>query len=456
MFDITYYEREQREADIRGVLTWTFTTLEKVFSKQDILDLIILFLLYQKQEQNEYLENKVKQQRGLLMNSSRLTDDLNKMYYSVQMEHRNGEIILNLPRIIQILEQKQGTLNQTIVEVFTLIANITNDAEIKTWDDCFSVLLEVADIFATPPEIATLIAEIAETRQAIDIFDPACGTGELLKRTNNETKIYASDINSYSCFLTKVRFILLGKKFYFVQNSDSLIVEQFSKDKKFHVIVSEPPMLGSKVDVAMTEVPFFNLSEELLGKTKGDYLFLLKMLDNLREDGVLVCLIRQNILATAGVDTLIRTQLIQRNVIETIIYFPEGALKTTRIATALLVCRKNKKNETVQLIDATTSGITGKKGKTWRLTANDIIEIVANYQQKNESETTRILKNSEIESQDYRLKRELYFVKKTEEKKILSDIETELQLIELELEKIKQNKEKLKQKLLEGKRGNNT
>jgi len=184
---------------------------------------------------------------------------------------------------------------------------------------------------------------------------------------------------------------------------DDSILNWPSPSEKFDLIVASPP-LGMRFGNKYKETePGFKSAERFL---------IEKGVPSLYAKGKLIAIMSVGFLFRGGHDQKLRKNLIEQDLIDTIIALPGGLLQNTGIPLIILVLNKHKKLKGhVRLIDAENFIETrGPKEKT----LNDYkLNGVIQGNNKNK-ESIRIVTNDQIREQDYNLNIPLYFKEELE------------------------------------------
>ena len=137
-------------------------------------------------------------------------------------------------------------------------------------------------------------------------------------------------------------------------------------------------------------------------KAKADYAFLLHDLYHLEPEGIMTIVLPHGVLFRGGEEGRIRTNLIEKNNIDTIIGLPANIFFGTGIPTIVIVLKKNKTSRDILFIDASKGFI--KEGKSNKLRACDIRKIVDTVRARADIEKySRLVGIKEIRKNDYNL-----------------------------------------------------
>lgn len=195
-------------------------------------------------------------------------------------------------------------------------------------------------IFYTTPELANYLKSFLPD-DVTEIYDPTCGNGGLLSAFDDDVKKYGQDINEEQVMYAEQHL----KNFTGVVG-DTLKNPAFM-GRKFKYIIANPPFSikwEPVIDERFKDLP------ALPPKSKADYAFLAHILYYLSDDGMAVALNFPGILYRGNSEGKIRKWLIENNYIDTVIAIDGGYFVDTKIATAVLILRKNKETTDITFI----------------------------------------------------------------------------------------------------------
>ena len=159
--------------------------------------------------------------------------------------------------------------------------------------------------FFTPQNVSKLIAQLAVHNQSSvnKIYDPACGSGSLLLQAKKlfdahiiEEGFFGQEINHTTYNLARMNMFLHNINYdkFEINLGNTLTEPQFSEDKPFDAIVSNPPYsvkwIGSD-DPTLINDDRFAPAGVLAPKSKADFAFVLHALNYLSAKGraAIVC-----------------------------------------------------------------------------------------------------------------------------------------------------------------------
>ena len=305
----------------------------------------------------------------------------------------------------------------------------------------------------TPNCICEILSKLKKDNNKI--LDVCSGTGALTISNLNSKKIYVQceELSSRSIPVLLLNLI--------IRNVDGLVVQkdvlkneittiyklestdQFSnikivdelQEEKFDIIVSNPPYsIGWEPKY---DERFYGY--ELAPKSKADYAFILDIVYRLSNNGQAFIILPHGVLFRGASEEKIRKQLIENNLIDSIIGLPDKLFMNTQIPTLILVLNKNKKTNDVLFIDSSKNCI--KKSKQNDMNEEHINKIISTYRERKEIEKySHLASYEEKVKNDYNLNIPRY-VDTSEEKKIPDLKEVVKDIIEIDNEIEKVNKE---------------
>ena len=249
--------------------------------------------------------------------------------------------------------------------------------------------------FYTPPEVSNLLATILEPVEGDAICDPACGSGSLLikcgamARKNSGTRnyeLFGQEAIGSTWALAKMNMFLHGEDNHRIEWGDTLRHPLLLDDKgnllRFDVVTANPPFSLSKWGHEdATDDPHGRYHRGVPPKTKGDYAFITHMIETLKNDtGRMGVVVPHGVLFRASSEGKIRQQLIEENLLDTVIGLPEKLFFGTGIPAAILLFKKNKTDDTVLFIDASKEFESGSNQN--RLNEDNLEKIVETYKNR--------------------------------------------------------------------------
>lgn len=256
-------------------------------------------------------------------------------------------------------------------------------------------------IFYTQPELAEYLKSFLPS-DVKEIYDPTCGNGGLLSVFDDDVVKYGQDINKEQVEVAKQNL-----KNFIGEVGDTLTDPKF-KDKKFKYIVANPPFSIKWTQNEDDER--FKVLPCLPPPSKADYAFLAHILYYLSDDGVAVVLNFPGILYRGQREGKIRKWFVDNNYIDTVIHIDGDKFVDTKIATCVLILKKNKTTTDIKFIDKDKEYIATQQ----EIIDNDYTLSVSNYIfEEQEKENIDILSVEQEARQNLllRIKNEIEFSK---------------------------------------------
>lgn len=271
--------------------------------------------------------------------------------------------------------------------------------------------------FYTPPEVSDLIAELLDPQPGDSICDPACGSGSLLmkcgrkvvsKHNSKQYALYGQEAIGSTWSLAKMNMFLHGEDNHKIEWGDTIgdpkLLDQNGDLMLFDIVTANPPFSLAKWGHDEAEHDKFSrFRRGIPPKTKGDYAFILHMIETLKpKSGRMGVVVPHGVLFRGASEGKIRQQLIEENLLDAVIGLPEKLFYGTGIPAAILLFKKNKDNDNVLFIDASREFKAGKNQNV--LTAENIQKIVTTYRYRiNDDKYSYRANIEELRENDYNL-----------------------------------------------------
>jgi len=317
--------------------------------------------------------------------------------------------------------------------------------------------------FFTPSGIIKImVSMIAPFEDGDEFHDPACGSGDMLIEIANH---YDKEQDEARHRLTytgqeKIKNVptmarinaYLNKQKLDVKAGDPLSNPQFTEDgnelKKFDYVLTNFPFGDDWAKNELKEDPYerFNWVDKLPRKDRADYAYIMHMVEQLKEDGMMASVVPQGVLFRKN-EKKFRRYLIENDLVEAVIGLPEKLFgQDTGIAPAIILVNKDKPKERenkVFFLHAGDERFYRELSAQNELTEEGIDHIIGNYEGfTSEERVSRVVDEQEIEENDYNLNIALYVDTTEPEEEI--DVKEEfdkLKTMEEELEEIKQTRD---------------
>lgn len=305
--------------------------------------------------------------------------------------------------------------------------------------------------FYTPPEVSDLIAELLAPQPGDTICDPACGSGSLLMKCGRKI-VSEHNSRNYALFgqeaigstwsLAKMNMFLHGEDNHKIEWGDTIrnpkLLDKHGDLMLFDIVTANPPFSLDKWghDEAEND-KFGRFRRGVPPKTKGDYAFILHMIETLKPgSGRMGVVVPHGILFRGSSEGKIRQKLIDENLLDAVIGLPEKLFYGTGIPAAILIFKKQKVDDKVLFIDASRECKAGKNQN--QLSEENIRKIVKTYRAGDNVEKYAYLASlKEIQDNDYNLNIPRYVDTFEEEDDIdLLAVRAEREQLKVELAKL--------------------
>lgn len=211
--------------------------------------------------------------------------------------------------------------------------------------------------FYTPKHVVELLVEILEPFEG-RIFDPFCGSGGMFVQSHkflqrkggddSDISIYGQEVNDATWRICKMNLYLRGIDGN-IQLGDSIRNDQFSTLEGGRVmadkIITNPPFNMSEwgKKTVSDEDPRFGYG--MPPSNNANFAFIQHMLYHLDEDGMAGTVMANGSMTVQGTEGEIREQIIEENLLDTVISLPNELFYTTSIPVCIWVLSKGKDSD---------------------------------------------------------------------------------------------------------------
>lgn len=304
--------------------------------------------------------------------------------------------------------------------------------------------------FYTPAEVSELMARLVDPQPGDDICDPTCGSASLLMKCGRLIRekggkgyaLFGQEAIGSTWALAKMNLFLHGEENHQIEWGDTIRNPKLrtSEDmlRHFDVVVANPPFSLDKwgFDSAGSD-PFKRFRRGTPPKTKGDYAFILHMIETLKPtSGRMAVVVPHGVLFRGASEGKIRQALIDEGLLDAVIGLPEKLFFGTGIPAAILVFRKTKPDDTVLFIDASREFTAGTNQNA--LDMSQIDKIVATHRTRQTVEKYAYCATlGEIRENEYNLNIPRYVDTFEEEEEIdLMAVRAERQVLNAEMSEL--------------------
>ena len=303
----------------------------------------------------------------------------------------------------------------------------------------------------TPDAICKIISKLQNEKDTI--LDVCSGTGALSLfsyNENNELSITCEEISQRSISTLLFNLAIRNIHGYVyrkdVVKNEILDVYQLEKGEKYSIIIKVENVKQRKYSTIISNPPYsiewqpkyderFN-NYELAPKSNADFAFILDILYRLDENGKAFMILPHGVLFRGQAEGKIRKQLIDNNLIDSIIGLPDKMFLNTQIPTCILILNKNKKDNNIWFIDSSKNCI--NQAKQNDMSDEQINKIIETYKNRKEIEKySHLATYDEIVKNDYNLNIPRYVDNFEKEEEIdLSELLKEMKETDAEINQV--------------------
>lgn len=290
----------------------------------------------------------------LSLTYGRMVDAFNLANYVAEVERA-----LNLESNI-IADEFRRLLEKADVDLVKVIFEAVDQIDFESNEQLYDIALMLLNKLAyasgrmsgeafTNLSLCKLETRLLDCKEDMLVYDGFCGCGVSINEVaDNKGIVYLQDMNVSTLALATVITLLKGNKIGGIRCGDSQLNPL--SDAKYDRIVSEPPFLPKYSNDYFIAMPQGNCVYQ--GSLDGESLALRHCLAHLKEDGIAVVLVPMSFLFKSGRGAEIREKLVVDKFIDTVIELPPGILPNTGAATALIVFKNNRPDDSIYLINA--------------------------------------------------------------------------------------------------------
>ena len=212
----------------------------------------------------------------------------------------------------------------------------------------------------TPACVVKLIAELIEPYDGI-VYDPCCGSGGMFvqsvkfveqhKGKPENISIVGQESNPDTWRLCKMNLAIRGIPHELGAMPASTFANDLYKGKTVKYVMANPPFNYKNwrnEDELKDDPRFIKAGFSVMPPVaNANYAWILHILSKLDDDGTAGFLLANGALNSDDVEYTLRKELIERDVIESIIVLPRDMFYTTDISVTLWILNKDKKAATI-------------------------------------------------------------------------------------------------------------
>lgn len=287
---------------------------------------------------------------------------------------------------------------QIVLEIIKTSAKLNNvEYQELALSDIYTGLLQVISQSAgtkgiglySPASVNELMSKLLLKELAgkseFTVYDPTMWSGTLLlelqKYSDALIKYYGQEGNSELYDLARMNFIIHGvnEEEQVLNNGDALGDDWPNNGElDFYAVLMNPPFSERwHADKALLQDPRYERYGVLAPKAKADFAYLLQGLHHLKEKGTMAIILPHGILFRGNAEEKLRRQLINENVIDTIIGLPSNLFHYMNIPTAIVILKKDRATKDILFIDASAEFDKGRIQNT--MNAEQIEKVLDAY-----------------------------------------------------------------------------
>ena len=292
-------------------------------------------------------------------------------------------------------------------------------SSVEVFQKCsFYLSLQDRFSFETPASLALLSKELLTNTSFETLYDPAIGSGSLayeVSQGHQDVLIYGQEINRQALNQCRMLLTLTGRihELAYLKEGHTLIDPKHVEGttlQKFDCIVCQPPF-GLKdwgMEQVMDDARFHR---GVPPRSSADFAFMTQVVESLNETGKAVMIVPSGVLFRESREGDIRKQLIEENLVETVISLPGNMLYGTALPVNIVIFNKQKKTNDIFFMNATSFV---EKNRTLNtLSEQSIKEIGQLYHTRKErAEVSKLVSLEQVRENRYNLMVERYVTKK--------------------------------------------
>lgn len=349
------------------------------------------------------------------------------------------DIDVNSNKLGNTVKERNDKLVKIIDSIGDLPLGNYQDNTIDVFGDAYEYLMTMyasnagksGGEFFTPQEVGELLARITlmDKTEVNKVYDPCCGSGglllkfaKILGKENVKDGFYGQEVNLTTYNLARINMFLhdINYNKFNIARGNTLTEPKHWDDEPFDAIVSNPPYSikwEGKSNPLLINDERFAPAGILAPESKADLAFTMHMLSWLSSKGTAAIVEFPGVLYRGGAEGKIRKYLIDNNFVDTVIQLPSDLFFGTSIATCILVLKKNKTDNSILFVDASTECIRNtNKNKLSDTNINNILSLLKN--RVDVENKAIVIPNEVISENDYNISVNSYLRTATDEEEI--------------------------------------
>lgn len=451
-------EDKYRQLHVDFELTNNFSTAKRIMrtlpgDRFSILRQVIVLLEYkylsEKAENNNedigYKLNEELYYKNLLINKGNVIDLLKEGIAQITQDHDNIQAADVFYDLFNIVDFETFNDNESWLLLIDIVEKLCSETMATLGEIIIYVTRQITSELGKkrgglkPTEDIIKLMTVNQT-DVKNIYDPFTDEATLLAEIGNILNVenyYGQHPNIETCAIAKMTLLAnnVNYKNIFIKCND--ILEPIDWKVKFDLCVSIPPF-GCKLKINGNDDERFRPYAP-----KSEFIYLLDMLYNMDDNGTIKIILPNGTLFTS-LNKKIRENLVDNELISSIIGLPEGLFNSTSIPTTLLIINKKSRDKGIYYLN-TMNAQTKRKLQRKVVSILDIdkyLELLANKKEQNL--ISKIATIEDVRENDYNLAINRYV--DLEELKIFDVEKTISNINEIKME-LKQVDEELNEKL---------
>ena len=205
--------------------------------------------------------------------------------------------------------------------------------------------------FYTPRPVVQLMVRLVDPQEGMSVYDPCSGSGGMLIYARNHVadnggnpdnlELAGQENNGTTWSISKMNLLLHGIRDADLRNNDTLTTPEHTKGgelKRFDCVITNPPFSQNYDKDSLTHTERFRYGYAPESK-KADLMFLQHMLAVLKVDGIVATVMPHGVLFRDRVEGDIRRNIIEDDLLDTVIGLGPNLFYGTGIPAAILILR---------------------------------------------------------------------------------------------------------------------
>lgn len=443
-------------------------------------------------EQAEYGRNDTLKEKGFYIlpselfinvrkrakNDKDLNVTLNNIFNNIENSAKGTDSEDDMKGLFDDIDVNSNKLGNTVTERNTKLVKLIDaigdlplgnyhDNTIDVFGDAYEFLMTMyassagksGGEFFTPQEVGELLAKIVimDKKEVNKVYDPCCGSGglllkfaKILGKNNVKQGFFGQEVNLTTYNLARINMFLhdINYNKFNIARGDTLTNPKHWDDEPFDAIVSNPPYSikwAGKSNPILINDERFAPAGILAPESKADLAFTMHMLSWLSPKGTAAIVEFPGVLYRGGTEQKIRQYMIDNNFVDAVIQLPPDLFFGTSIATCILVLKKNKVDNNILFVDATSEcvRVSNKNKLTIDGDNNNVDNVLSLLKNRKSNEINSYLASyEEVKNNDYNISVNSYLKASSESDNIdIKDINEKLSQIVPQQQKIREELE---------------